>query len=334
MSDPHDNDSSANPIGPYGESTAPIGAELTHVESPGIAPDDQDTASAKAVKTGGAGTGSIEAGTAASEPAKTGPVEPHIDPIHHSKSIEPPHQAGLGTALVLAAPQVKSDSNGPEAAASRPAAGPKPLLRFRTLAATVAGAAVLGGLAGSLATAGITYWTAPQSATSSNYAAFSEALGRVDHELSTLKASIDTSTKANSLQVGKITERIDRVERTQADSGTKLAKAVDSLDRVERRLGAPNDVTGSIPDPRPATSVTTEPKRAALAPGPGFLSLPIVEGWVLRDVYNGAAMIQSRAGVVEVLPGDNLPGLGRIESVKRQDGRWVVVTSRGLIVSR
>jgi hypothetical protein len=26
--------------------------------------------------------------------------------------------------------------------------------------------------------------------------------------------------------------------------------------------------------------------------------------------------------------------LGRIEALQRQDGRWVVVTSRGLIVSR
>ena len=32
--------------------------------------------------------------------------------------------------------------------------------------------------------------------------------------------------------------------------------------------------------------------------------------------------------------GDSLPGLGRIETIRRQDGRWVVVTSRGLIVSR
>jgi hypothetical protein len=59
-----------------------------------------------------------------------------------------------------------------------------------------------------------------------------------------------------------------------------------------------------------------------------------VEGWVLRDVYRGAAMIQGRGGIIEVVPGDHLPALGRIEALQRQDGRWVVVTSRGLIVSR
>jgi hypothetical protein len=35
-----------------------------------------------------------------------------------------------------------------------------------------------------------------------------------------------------------------------------------------------------------------------------------------------------------VEPGMVVPGLGRIESVKRQDGRWVVATSRGLVVGR
>jgi hypothetical protein len=28
-----------------------------------------------------------------------------------------------------------------------------------------------------------------------------------------------------------------------------------------------------------------------------------------------------------------LPGLGRIEAIRRQDGRWVVVTSKGTITS-
>jgi hypothetical protein len=41
-----------------------------------------------------------------------------------------------------------------------------------------------------------------------------------------------------------------------------------------------------------------------------------------------------RMGVFEVVPGANLPGLGRVETIRRQDGRWVVVTSRGLIVAR
>ena len=51
-------------------------------------------------------------------------------------------------------------------------------------------------------------------------------------------------------------------------------------------------------------------------------------GWVLRDVYRGAAILQSRTGgLIEVGPGDVLPGVGRIEAVRRQDGHWVVITA-------
>ncbi len=45
-------------------------------------------------------------------------------------------------------------------------------------------------------------------------------------------------------------------------------------------------------------------------------------------------MIQGRNGILEVLPGEFIPGLGRIEAIRRQDGHWVVMTSRGLIVER
>jgi hypothetical protein len=70
------------------------------------------------------------------------------------------------------------------------------------------------------------------------------------------------------------------------------------------------------------------------APKPEIARLPTVEGWVLRDVNHGAAVIESRRGIYEVIAGDPVPGLGRVDAIRRQDGRWVVVTSRGLIVAR
>jgi hypothetical protein len=85
------------------------------------------------------------------------------------------------------------------------------------------------------------------------------------------------------------------------------------------------ETTGSITVPSAAT--------APLAPVPAPLT-GIVPGWAVRDVYRGVAMLQSRlGGMVEVEPGDVLPGLGRIEAIRRQDGRWVVVTSKGTITS-
>lgn len=77
------------------------------------------------------------------------------------------------------------------------------------------------------------------------------------------------------------------------------------------------DVTGSIPTP---------------VPRPEAKGSQIVHDWVLNRVTRGGALVESDRGLFEVYPGDPLPGLGRVEAVRYQNGRWVVVTQRGLIV--
>ena len=55
----------------------------------------------------------------------------------------------------------------------------------------------------------------------------------------------------------------------------------------------------------------------------------------LTRLFDGRAMVEhDRLGFYEVVPGANLPGIGRVETIKRQDGRWVVVTPKGLILSQ
>jgi hypothetical protein len=90
---------------------------------------------------------------------------------------------------------------------------------------------------------------------------------------------------------------------------------------------ASNDITGSVGQKGAAVPMV-------LGDPPSTLKVPTVPGWTLRRVYDGAALLEGREGVIEVEPGMVVPGLGRIESVKRQDGRWVVATSRGLVVGR
>jgi hypothetical protein len=69
-------------------------------------------------------------------------------------------------------------------------------------------------------------------------------------------------------------------------------------------------------------------------PKPEVGRLPTVEGWTLTDVGYGSALIRGRHGTFEVFAGDYIPGIGRIDAIRRQDGQWVVVTSKGLIVTR
>lgn len=60
----------------------------------------------------------------------------------------------------------------------------------------------------------------------------------------------------------------------------------------------------------------------------------MLDGWVLRDVGRGGALIEGRGGLYEVYAGDPVPGLGKVDAIRKQDGRWVVVTTKGLVVSR
>jgi len=94
------------------------------------------------------------------------------------------------------------------------------------------------------------------------------------------------------------------------------------LNEAVEKLRAP----AAAPAPETTGSIKTT------APQPN--RLPIVEGWSLRDVYDGTATVVGRQGIFDVIPGDPLPGVGRVDAIRRQDGRWVVVTSRGLIVAR
>jgi len=59
-----------------------------------------------------------------------------------------------------------------------------------------------------------------------------------------------------------------------------------------------------------------------------------IEGWMLREVNNGAAVLEGPTGILTARRGDTVPGVGRVESIVRWGERWIVATSRGLISTR
>jgi hypothetical protein len=203
--------------------------------------------------------------------------------------------------------------------------------RLSALAAVVALATVTGALGGALATAGFGHLTGDDSRTASSRA-LEEQVARLDSDMAALKAGIEHTSKLGMSQFNKTSERLDKVEKAQAEPAAKLAKLSEAVDKLRVApvaatpvAGVPaaaKEVTGSIA-PAAATAAKVEVAR-----------LPTVEGWVLRDVANGSALIEGRQGMFEVYAGDPVPGIGRVDAIRRQDGRWVVVTSKGLIVAR
>lgn len=190
--------------------------------------------------------------------------------------------------------------------------------RLSALAAVVALAMALGG---ALATVGVTHFVGSDVASSDNRA-LEASVARIDSDVLALKAGVEHASKLALSQYNKTSERLDKVEKAQAEPAAKLAKLSEAVDKLRATPpAAAKEVTGSIAP-------------AATAPKAEIGRLPTVEGWALRNVANGGALIESRQGIYEVYAGDPVPGLGRIDAIRRQDGRWVVVTSRGLVVAR
>jgi hypothetical protein len=263
------------------------------------------------------------AGAARSESSEKPPETPRPSaerggPAAESQS--PFERKGETTVTRLPALRTASEDQkaGPEIAK------PRGNSRFALLAACVAIAASFGAVAGSLGVArlGPMFASAPPPAPVTKDSVAEEVKALKDtvaqlrgttkalsDNLAALRTSVGSSNAAQNTQIGRIAETLDRVEKAQ----------------TEHRKAA-SETTGSIAQKQAVPMVLGDP--------PTTLKPPVVQGWVLRRVYDGAALIEGRDGIVEVEPGVIAPGIGRIESIKRQDGRWVVVTSRGLIVGR
>jgi len=59
----------------------------------------------------------------------------------------------------------------------------------------------------------------------------------------------------------------------------------------------------------------------------------VVRDWTIRDTRDGYVYVLGHGDIYQVAIGAPLPGLGLVEQVKRKDGRWMVVTPKGIIVS-
>jgi hypothetical protein len=126
--------------------------------------------------------------------------------------------------------------------------------------------------------------------------AMQQSIGKLDKEIVALKAELEAGTKSARGQIAKISERLNR---------------------------AP-EITGSITPP--ATVPTPQPRPD--------MRTTVVRDWQIYNVRNGVVAVQGHGEIYEIGIGAPLPGLGPVEQITRQDGRWVVKTPRGIIVSQ
>ena len=59
-----------------------------------------------------------------------------------------------------------------------------------------------------------------------------------------------------------------------------------------------------------------------------------IDGWTVREVNGGTALLEGPNGIWKAERGDTVPGVGKIDLIVRWGNRWIVATSRGLISTR
>lgn len=318
--------------------TAPQAVEAAAgIEAPSIAPDHEAPPKPDPVK----------ADAPKVEPPKIEASRTDVPKFEAKAEVKPEPKPGK---LIVMAPSERSwdrEEFAPHVKADEPReAGGK--RRLSAMAAVVAIAAGVGAISGALATAGMMHFAAPAPAPVqvADTSALDASVARIDADLVALKANVEHSSKTGVSQFNRANDRLDKLEKAQAEPMARIAKLSETVDKLRaappaapaQAAAAPaRETTGSIAPTQVATAA------AAPAPVPAAPKseaktevgrLPTIEGWVLRNVANGGALIEGRGGLYEVYAGDPIPGVGRVDAIRRQDGRWVVVTSKGLIVAR
>lgn len=310
--------------------SAPVMA-AAEVESPMLAPEQEETspkADAPKSETYKAEMPKVEPFKA--EAPKVEAVKAEAAKVEAAKA-EPPRIPGK---IMIMSPGERVSANAKmEAAAGEGSSGKR---RLSAMAAVVALATVAGAMGGALATAGFGHLMSGETASAAaNTSALEASIARIDADIVALKAGVEHTSKVATGQFNKTSDRLDKVEKAQAEPAAKLAKLSEAVDKLR---AAPAPVAAAAPAPsREVTGSVSQPAAVVAAaapaapPKPEVGRLPRVEGWVLRDIANGGALIEGRQGIFEVYAGDPVPGLGRVDAVRKQDGKWVVVTSKGLI---
>jgi len=201
--------------------------------------------------------------------------------------------------------------------------------RLTMMAASIATAAALGWFVGSLTASGVTqFW--PRVAPSSPSVATSDAQPPNAElaALSALKTYVEGTARNANNQFAALANRLDRIERTQADPNVKLAHIAEALDRLEKERKSA--VAAAAAPAAAATEITGTVRSSPSAPA----EAKILPNWILHGVRGRHALVENRHGdLFEITDESTLPGVGRVEGIKRHDGQWVVVTARGLITS-
>jgi hypothetical protein len=180
-----------------------------------------------------------------------------------------------------------------------------------------------------------------------------EILARLNGDLEALKGAVasfrdveQTASVSKASDQARLSEKVERLAVAVQDPGRKLSALETKLDRMESQImahlaGLAAKAAAPAPAPAPSPAPAAAPTPPAPSPAATEAREPApaaksarnepLDGWVLREVYDGAALIEGNRRLYEVMPGGVIPGVGRVEAIERRGRNWVVLTDKGTI---
>ena len=165
--------------------------------------------------------------------------------------------------------------------------------------------------------------------------------------LNRIMSSLESNQRPLQAELAALRARLDRGDRDPAATGpviTKLQELIERLDRIERsaavaalsKVPQPAVANNSIPGTTPTALAPDVAAATAAKSRDNALTAETnkIPNWILREVIDGTAILQGPRGIIEVSTGDLIPGVGRVQSIAKKSGRWIVATSKGVISAR
>jgi len=149
-------------------------------------------------------------------------------------------------------------------------------------------------------------------------------------------ASTTGKRAASSLNLDSSPPLISKKEDRLPIQGTNIQAAGPSSTQLPQN----SNISSSSANSHAKSPVSAAPATSSIAKDPQsrvkLTATPetrptTIEGWTLREVANGTAVLEGPGGIRTVSRGDMIPGVGRVESIFRWGSRPIVATSRGLI---
>ena len=175
-----------------------------------------------------------------------------------------------------------------------------------------------------------------------------------------LKTSLDAVKSETAASIAEVAGKLEQMQRERE---AKLSQLSERLDRIEHQIAGPlataplgvNSVQGAVTARKQAQIAAAlakppgeyargqgtiggrgdafDPSQNPADPGSRRSMPHLITNWVVRDVYDGIALVESPRGSIEVKPGGTIPGAGTVISIERRGAGWIVITSRGLVDS-